>query len=63
MEAFLMLGIVPGTSIQISFEAWLYAVIILSVVLLCVGTLRKQRLTACLIALTIHTAKPALLQA
>jgi uncharacterized protein HemY len=42
MYSFLVLGLVPGTNIQISFQAWLYmAALLLLVVILLKSPLRR----------------------
>ena len=42
MVAFLMLGIIPGTNIQISFEAWLACMVSLLFVWIVAVALKKR---------------------
>lgn len=62
MVAFLMLGIIPGTNIQISFENWLMFMSLLIVVGIVATIIRKRLPLTLMIALTIrhstHTATP-----
>lgn len=44
MLSLLMLGIIPGTNIQISFEAWLVTMLIFTVVAIA-GFMHRRRLS------------------
>lgn len=51
MLSLLMLGIIPGTNIQISFEAWLVAMLLITFVTLAIFTHRR------LISQLLHALK------
>ncbi len=54
MVAFLMLGIIPGTNIQISFETWLACMLALGVLWMVAIALRKRLPLILMIYLTIR---------
>ncbi len=56
MVEFLMLGIIPGTNIQITFGEWMRFVLVLCTLTAVYFTLRRRRLFSLLIALSINRA-------
>ena len=62
MVALLMLGIIPGTNIQINFEEWLAAMVCLAVAYVVFKVLKKRLVLILIIALSIrhstNTARP-----
>lgn len=56
MVAFLMLGIIPGTNIQITFADWLRLVAIIVGICIVRAIFRKRRIVAILALVTIHRA-------
>lgn len=64
MVAFLMLGIIPGTNIQITFASWVWLVAAIISIATLKTAIRKHRIVALFVALSIRhavkAAKPAL---
>jgi hypothetical protein len=58
MVAFLMLGIIPGTNIQIDFNTWLIIMGIVSVLLCVLAIQRSHVLEFVLISRAIRHADP-----
>ncbi len=57
MVAFLMLGIIPGTNVQIDFTAWLIAMTLLCAMLFARDMRRRQLLPLLLLQLAVRHAK------
>ncbi len=57
MLALLMLGIIPGTSIVITFEMWLAGVTVLFVMLLIIVAFKKRLPVIVLILLALRSSK------
>lgn len=50
----LMLGIVPGTNIQISFAGWLLGILLLSLVLLVISAVKHRLLLIVSLLVALH---------
>jgi len=60
MDAFILLGIIPGTSFQINFDDWVRGVMLLAGLLLCWALLRNRyKIEFVLFFLTIRWRDPA----
>ena len=58
MTAFLMLGIIPGTDIQIDFNTWLMSMGMLCLLCIVFAIYRKHIIAKVRIALTIRRTNP-----